>query len=297
MTNPTQSVAVRRIYYASGSPSIVEPVLYDNAYDGQPNVDVLDLVLAYNGQIDVNGYTWNGTQQIEDASDSIGDALRADAKAYWKMDEVSGNRADATGRGNTLIQTNGVTPGVAGKINNAGSFDETSGRCLESLHSADLIIDKDLNFYLCTWVKINTKTTLQNGQYFLFSEDTIGFNIEWEFEYQKVPDRIVFNAMSSGVSANTFGSPPINTWLFCEIYYNTTTNKLGIAINNGVFDENTPIAQNLYNNDTVLMMGDLNYGEWPLNGYMDECFIMHRIPTQEERDYLYNGGAGRTLYP
>lgn len=65
MTNPTQGVHIRRIYYASGTPP-VPPVLYDNPYDADPYTDVLDAVLAYNGQLSVQGYSWNGTQQIPD---------------------------------------------------------------------------------------------------------------------------------------------------------------------------------------------------------------------------------------
>lgn len=66
MTTPTKSVSVRRTEYnnellASGS---VTPVLYDDPYDGYQNLDVLDATLKYNPLIVLNGYGWDGLQQV-----------------------------------------------------------------------------------------------------------------------------------------------------------------------------------------------------------------------------------------
>jgi hypothetical protein len=66
MTQPTKSVFIRRTEYynefiASGT---VTPVLYDNAYDGLSDVDVLDLAIAYDPLLPVAGYVWNGIQHV-----------------------------------------------------------------------------------------------------------------------------------------------------------------------------------------------------------------------------------------
>jgi len=65
MTEPTQSVQIRRMMYASGTPSVLEPYFYDDSYD--PSIDVLDPVLAYNPLIVISGYTFNGTMHVPDA--------------------------------------------------------------------------------------------------------------------------------------------------------------------------------------------------------------------------------------
>lgn len=228
--------------------------------------------------------------------DPIGDTLRADAVAYWRFNEASGTRIDATGRGNALAETNGSTAGESGLIGNAAHFTGIEARCLKAARSNDLVINPALDFYAAVWVKFLSKTS---PQYILFSEDTIGYNIEYYLSYEtarQTADRIHF-AWVNELSATTFGSPPINEWLFVEIFYRVSDAYTGIAINNGIFDTVFNTAQTLYNNDTTLFFGDLDYGEYPLDGYIDECYYSHTIPDQAGRDYLYNSGAGRALFP
>lgn len=228
-------------------------------------------------------------------ADPIGDTLRADAVAYWKFDEASGTRIDATGRGNNAAETNGSTSAVAGKVGNAAHFVGADGVCLKCAYSLDLVLDSTKDFYAAGWVRFTSKAV---DQYILFSEDTVGYNVEYYLTYSSSSDCLIW-AYVNELSATTFGSPPLNTWLFVEFFYRINGGKnVGIAINNGAFDTRTAnSASNLFNTDTTLFFGDIDYGEYPLFGDVDEWYYSHTIPDQAGRDYLYNSGAGRALFP
>ena len=57
-------------------------------------------------------------------------ALTDNLLGWWKLDESSGNAADATGGGYTLTNVNS-TPFVTGKIGNAADFERDSGQYLQ----------------------------------------------------------------------------------------------------------------------------------------------------------------------
>ena len=67
MTNPTQSVKVRRTAYGNLSQPLT-PVLYDNLNDFKPNENVLDEVLEYQPLYNIRGYQWNGARQALSSS-------------------------------------------------------------------------------------------------------------------------------------------------------------------------------------------------------------------------------------
>lgn len=64
MTEPTQGVHIRRIMYASGTSTNLYPCLYDDDYDCESQVDVLDPVLQYDNLHTIEGYVWNGTRHV-----------------------------------------------------------------------------------------------------------------------------------------------------------------------------------------------------------------------------------------
>jgi hypothetical protein len=295
MTLPINSAQIRRTYYGSGTP--VSPVFYDDISDALPNTDVLDTVLLYGNQFQITGYEWDvsmGKQILtnNNENDPIGDALRADCVAYYKLS----NTIDSTGRGNTLTNNNSV-PFVAGKVGNAASFDGTSTQCLSVGSNPDVKINIANDIYRCCWIKLKAKDVYQ---YLVVKEDTSTFFYEFMISYDNNEDRFVAT-ITEFVIASTFGSPTVGQWVFVETYYDASLNKIAIAINNGNFDVTDLIGGLSVNND-ALALGDFPAGEAPANADIDEFGLFAPADvstwlTVDKRAYLYNSGAGRTLYP
>jgi hypothetical protein len=59
------------------------------------------------------------------AGNAGGNTLATGLLAYWTMNEASGNRADSTGNGNTLVQTG--TVGTATGFGNVGNVLSSTG--------------------------------------------------------------------------------------------------------------------------------------------------------------------------
>lgn len=307
MTDPIQAVNIRRIYYASGSQPI-PPVLYDNPYDSQPNIDVLDSVLSYNGQISVQGYFYNGVQQVPSDSDPIGDALRAEMIAYWKFEEASGTRVDATGNGHDGTPIN--APGrLAGKIGNAIHFDKTLSQKVTV--PDNVVLQNTANLYIFGWIKLLSEPDLINqfGYTFIGKIDSGTGVYEYEifFSLGDPPNYTMsfyIATQSESISADIPNEVSVGTPFFVEVYFNFSTRRCAIAINNGDFVLNDLGFGQLTTDpetttEPVIFGADPSSTFWDADVYLDEFGFLKpdTVPiSQEQRDYLWNSGNGRTLY-
>lgn len=231
---------------------------------------------------------------ISTPSDPIGDGLRADAIAYWKMDEASGTRADSTGHGYNLSQVNSVGS-TTGKINNAIICDNNldyirytgSGLSLGNTNYAFSFWTKfSVLPELLTWTIISKGESNGNGEYYIEIED--------EGDYM----RFSFNG-DSGFSVSTSPSLTISldTWYFVVCEHDFTNSKSRIYVNNQLEGENdTAFPTNVQGN--IFSIGfDITGIFDGFIGIVDETLVLGRLSTSDERDYLYNLGDGRTLYP
>jgi len=138
-------------------------------------------------------------------------ALDTDLRAYWKMDESSGNPVDATGNGYTLTNNNTVSFGT-GALNNtsdAGSSNSSKNFSIAGSGGTTLGMSNSLgNFSVNWWVNINT----------LPASNTAGFF--WKY------------AVASG--ATNTGQ------IDCQYYNNAGTPQIYISRNcNGTLDQST----------------------------------------------------------
>lgn len=306
MTTPTVAVAVRRIYYASGSPSVIEPVYYDDQYDSNQNVDVLDPVLQYNGQISVDGFTFNGIRQEAGGGDSIGDALRADAIAYWTMDESSGTRSDSTGNGHNLAPIGTVT-GVVGKIEKAI---QTS---LADENSIRVTNDSSFNtnnkaVAIAFWVNFNT-VSVGNDQTLIWRQANNGI----------LDFYIAFNSLSGGLWIDVYEGNVVtnneiaflqssvtitaSTWFFVVAELDRINEIVKIRINStqnqdAFFDTGIGTTGNasIFSVGAEVNALAPNVAQHQAEAKIDELGWWDRLLTTEEKDYLYNSGIGIGLF-
>lgn len=223
-----------------------------------------------------------------DINDSIRDVLRRDATAYWKMDEWNGTRRDSTGRGNHFSQSFGVTNGVSGKVA-TGAFFEESTNSMSAVGSADLKTG-NISFYISFWIKLLSN---HGSASLVLSKINPDFEFSVETNGSPLPNRkMTFWTLGGGVENSQIISS--NQFYFVEVYQDNINIRIGIAINNGAF---TTVGYGLSpaaTNSPVEIQKDLVTSD---HFVIDEILFMRRLPTNYERDYLWNSGNGVSLFP
>jgi hypothetical protein len=221
---------------------------------------------------------------------STGTSLLNGLISHWKLNEVSGTRADSHGN-STLIQY-GTIAGVAGKIGNAAEFD--SG---ESLYNTDTPFSGNINPSVSFWAN---RSSILNVSYPFICDSSFGFTFSggnlnldgvW-LDQLNVP-------VVASVSAITNVSD--GNWHFITGVANTT--ELGKSVSiyvDGILDNigyadvtdygsgriaEMPPSQIRLNGNTAL---DFGQGAEKL----DSVSIWQRPLTNVEILRLYNNGSG-----
>lgn len=244
-----------------------------------------------------------GVQVISVGSaDPIGDTLRSDAIAYWTMDETSGTRIDATGRNNNLTDFSSNIGAINGKISNAAQFgfEDVNYKYLYHNSNSDFeIAVNGQSYHFALWAKLNA-TQMAAGfgisGNILYKGDIGDDTQDFRLQYYLPSTRFTFADYNSN-AAEWVITIDDSTWYFIECRYNHVTAKVGLAINNGAFVEadsysfDYPVSQSPF----YIGNDEANNSIW--YGAIDEVLFVKRLLSQPERDYLWNGGAGRALFP
>lgn len=217
--------------------------------------------------------------------------LNAGLVAFWKLDEVSGARADSVGA-NHLTDNNTVTQAAAGKVGSAAQFTAASS---ESLSIADnaAVSTGDIDFSFAAWVYLDSK----GADRVILGK--AGATTEYLLRYVSSSDRFQFycaNGASNGnVLANVLGSPALATWYFIVVWHDATANTLNIQVNNGTTN-GTFYSAGVADGANGFRLGaqDNNVDYW--NGRIDAVGFWKRLLSGAEVTSLYNSGNGRE-YP
>lgn len=213
--------------------------------------------------------------------------------AYWNLDEGSGTRVDATGRGNDLSDNNTVASGV-GKVGQSAQFVAANQEYLSHPDNVDLSMG-DVDFTISNWVYLDSPKS--NGTVLVKGNADTFNTFEYGWGYDGPNDRFGGSVVNSGsgasIPANSFGSPTADQWYFVVFWHDTTKNEIGISVN-GVEDI-LPYSGGVWDTTFDFILGsDTCCRYW--NGRIDEVGLWKRVLTMEERLALYNDGQGCT-YP
>lgn len=235
--------------------------------------------------------------------DPIGDALRSDAVAYWKMEEASGTRIDATGGGNDLAPTN--APGnTTGKVGDALSLAMASSQKVSRASTADLRLGGG-DFLITCWLKVNGTI---NDYEVRGAVCKIGaVQPDYLINVARDEDLPYFYAAIGMVDApfQTFvfsdELADVTIWHFIAFWFDLSLARIYLQIDNGATiytGDLTLVAEN--GTSDFLIGNDNSIGFW--NGAIDEVAIFKPADistwwSQDKKNYLYNSGDGRTLYP
>lgn len=245
-----------------------------------------------------------GTQTtVVTPADPIGDTLRADAIAYWKMEETSGSsRVDATGHGHDLTEYQfGALPiqQVVGKIGNAAkSVDNTSDAGF--LYNDTFSVNFGSGYSVFGWFQFPQFVPADNNQINLFKLNGTApsgiFNGKLWVGILTVGqnDMVVYEEFPTTLYTDPL---TINTWHFFVWWQDTALTKSFIQIDNGTIYSADYVANDKLNTLAAVEAIEPSYTNNVDYCSLDEAGLLARPLTIDERSYLYNSGAGRALFP
>lgn len=245
---------------------------------------------------------------IPDFSSPIGDALRASAVAYWKMDEPSGIRADKSNHGKSLEDIGNVL-GVGGKIVNSAEL-TSNAKILRRINDNFLQSFGLKTITVCAWVKKESFSPTDTDHTLFFSYSSASTDVDYFCGIYSAA-----NPNDNGFYIDLFNEgieiaflqhsliPVVGTYYFTEFYIDSVNQRVGVSVNASL--ETTAFyGSPSATSDVVDVFGvgnqtnsQKNPASHTFNGQVDEVAVFNRLITQTERDYLYNSGAGRSLYP
>lgn len=205
--------------------------------------------------------------------------------AYWRLNEVSGTRADAHST-NHLTDNNSVGSEL-GKQGNAALFDGTNW--LSIADNAALSIGPAQSFTVALWFyptgSLTQRTLIAkgNGNVSNGSEFALYLTVgSLQFD--------VMNGTSTGSKATAALS--LNTWYHAVAWYDDAVHTVNIRLNGG------SVLSASYSGGSQDTSNPLEIGRWPVfnawkaSGDIDEVSLHKRVLTLAEMDQLYNSGNG-----
>lgn len=216
--------------------------------------------------------------------------LYAGLRAFWPMNELSGARYDLSPAAQHLYLSGAYgaeVPSTAGVVNLAAQFGDGS----DYLRRVNTLFFTS-SFTVSFWVQITSATTpdvfVQNWQ----SEPPSGQFFVGLNSAQKI---IASVRTTTGVAAVT-GTPTVvanGTYAYVCLRYNASNNTLSLRVNSEVATTNT--TGTLVPTTNAFNVGAAELGETPPAQLyaIDSLGAWARALTDEEVDFLYNGGAGR----
>jgi hypothetical protein len=214
-------------------------------------------------------------------------ALTDSLVAYWSLEEASGSRADATGRGNTLSETG--TPGnAAGIVSNAANLDDANYLSLAT--NSDLS-PGNVDFTWAFWFR--SDVSLAGNNVDILGKWAGGGQLEYDFFLNSGALSFLVSSTGSdfpGIAATSIGTIAATTWYYVVAWHDSGGNTLNICVNDGTVDS-TGHSAGVFQGTATLLLAKSNFVV-SFDGRLDEVGLWHRVLTSGEITQLYNGGAG-----
>ena len=218
--------------------------------------------------------------------------------SWWKLDEESGNRADAHGS-NTLTDVNTVLY-AAGKQGNAADFNQSSEESLSVADGDDSLDPGDVDW--CVWCWVNADSLGRDMGIISKDENSASpSNRQWRLQYYKTANRfrfLTFDAsdnVAGDVKADQLGNVSTATWYFVVAWHIAATSTIYLQVNNGTADSAAESGTPAQGSADIQIGRYDNSGSAWWDGHIDEVgMCVGYALTADERTALYNAGAGVT---
>jgi len=216
-------------------------------------------------------------------------------KAYYKLDEASGNAIDSHGDNDGT--NNGATQGATGKIGNCYDFEADEDDYVDMGNTADLSAPTGAGSISC-WVKIESYVNYASVVSKInFNTDRNGYIFFIHVGYARGGGgSATANDYTADGAAVDLSS--LSTWYHVVFTWDVVPGEMKVYINNGAADlTDSGLAITFVTNVNNFRLG---YSVGPygdvIDGLLDEVGIWSRALTSSEVAELYNSGNGKT-YP
>lgn len=221
--------------------------------------------------------------------------------AWWKLDEVGGDRGDSSGNGWTLTDVNTVTS-QAGLIGNEAVFVSANSEKLFIPTTEDAQpFREDQSFSFSTWVTFDSLAATQTlGSVYEISGD----QRKWLLQFNFGAGALSFLTSNDGTfaSADTLAttgwSGVTSTRYHVVVTYDVVTNAKAIYVD-GVLDNSNTASHSAgsHRSTDSIVLGAQRAGVSTdfLDGKLDETAYWSRPLTADEVSELYNSGSGITI--
>lgn len=212
--------------------------------------------------------------------------------SFWKLNELSGNRADSIGN-NTLVDNNTVGNSTGLVYANCADLVPANNEFLDVASNAGLVTG-DVTFWCGLWVKRNSNTT---GHVIGKGWNTPNTR-EWVLYHESVTQKVAFYVGYGGVAQSTqniaqSGTLANSTWYFLLFWHDSVGNTINIQVNNGTVA--SVAHSNGLNTSTSDFVIGSDWGGTIWNGQVGPVmFGKNYVPTVADRTFLYNSGVGMT---
>jgi hypothetical protein len=225
-------------------------------------------------------------------------ALIDNITAYWKMDEASGTRQDATASNIDLTDNNTVLA-ATGRINDGADFEEANDEYLSVADGGG--VDPSGAFTFSFWIKY---------------EEVPGSGVDdgWVGKWNSTGNQrsvaiggynnagtqqayfLVTGNGSSNIGAFTNSGISAGNWYHIVAIYSPST-YVDLYVNNSRIQNTTAsVPASIFNGTAEFRVGDFVSASVPFDGVIDEVGYWSRAITSTEVGELYNSGSG-LAYP
>lgn len=217
-------------------------------------------------------------------------ALADNLVAHWKLEEVSGSRADSVGA-NTLTDVNTVTQAV-GKQGSCASFTAAS---LEALTCADnaAVSTGNVDWTFACW--FFTGTFASFGCLASKGWTAAGtVNAEWILYVDTSASNKPFFGVCSGTTTGGVQSTVacvISTWYYVAVWHDSVNDRIGISVNGTATTATHAPGINDGTLSFKLGADEVSHGLY-WGGRIDEASLWKRVVDSVDLATLYNAGAG-----
>jgi len=221
------------------------------------------------------------------------DSLLTDLVAWWSLDEASGTRVNAHNPGTHDLTDNNTVGQTTGVVGNAASFVLANSEYLSLAHHADFVIaDTPVTYAGWAWVG----PASNQGGILGVKGNPAAAGGEWGVYYLAGPNLLarVRNAANSATVSTANVSISNSAWLFFIFEHDPTNDVITLEVNRGT-PVTAAITGGVFSASNTMQFG-ARLPSLYLNGYMDETTFWRRLLTTEEKNRLYNSGAGMA-YP
>lgn len=232
-----------------------------------------------------------GSTQIAGWTLETGTGLTELLRAYWKLDETSGNRFDQVG-GMTLSTLSSPLSqsGIRGQ---AADFIRVASQGLFAAHNSSNSVGTG-NWTFSVWFYSNSADI---NMAIASKREEAGGDFSWQL-IKNTANQIQLVVSSDGLTldtvlvADSHGAVTENAW-HNVVIWNVTNSHIGISID---LSANTAVyGTTLFASTSLLKIGlSRTDGLNAWHGRIDEAGFWHKFITSTERSELYGGGTGNT---